>query len=108
MQRGEATLPTATPFQTCPSCCTSLPMGSLPTGIPQQPWPSRQQRPVHSRLPPAMPGDTAFSSPVPSTFSCLRAQQSRVCSYRCQVDAEQRGPSKGGTPTAGTNPQTVG
>ena len=80
MQRGEATLPTATPSQTCPSCCASLPTGSLPTGIPQQPRPSRRQRPVHSCLPPAAPrGRCLLPPPAPGTFSCLRARRSGVC-----------------------------
>lgn len=68
MQRGEATLPTATPSQTCPSCCASLPTGSLPTGIPQQPWLSRQQCLVHSCLPPAMPGGHCLLLPGAQRF----------------------------------------
>lgn len=67
MQCGEATLPTATPSQTCPSCCASLPRGSLPTGIPQQPRPSRRQRPVRWCLPPRRArGTLPFAPPAPS------------------------------------------
>lgn len=79
MQHGEATLPTATPSQTCPSCCTSLPTGSLPTGIPQQPQRSRWQRAVNLSLPFAEPRGCCLFPLAPSTFSCLGAQQSRIC-----------------------------
>lgn len=58
MQRGEATLPTAAPSQTCPSCCASL-----PTGIPQQPRLSRRQCPVRSSLVPAVPGGRCLFPP---------------------------------------------
>lgn len=79
MQRGEATLPTATPSQTCPSCCTSLPTGSLPTGIPQQSQRSCWQCAVNLSLPFAVPRGCCLFPLAPGTFSCLGAQWSRIC-----------------------------
>lgn len=60
---GEAALPTETPSRTCPSCCSSL-----PTGIPQQPWPGLQQLPAWSLPSPwgafVPPGQPAAFSPA--------------------------------------------
>lgn len=75
MQRGEATLPTAAPSQTCPSCCASL-----PTGIPQQPWLSCRQRPVRLCLVPAVPGGRCLFPP--GTFHCFRARRVGFVGYR--------------------------
>lgn len=102
MQRGEATLPTATPSQTCPSCCTSLPTGSQPTGIPQQSQRSRWQRAVNLSLPFAVPRGCCLF-PRHLLLPLGSVEQDLLGTH--QVGAMQRSPGTGDTPTAGRNPQ---
>lgn len=97
MQRGEATLPTATPSQTCPSCCTSLPTGSLPTGIPQQSQRSRWQCAVNLSLPFAVPRGCCLLPPGTQHLLLPSGSAEQDLLGTHQVGAMQRSPGMGDT-----------